>query len=183
MYIFTIVRTRTCYNTTISCGNFEKKYKDDKMQLGDVDPPQVDIEFYIRLTFVVAACKRAFPTAHLSPHVSTYMWWSGEIGPSERAAHFFAGVIASALVVFWDKEIRHWFKDKSDESRRAEVETTPLAEKYRISDTDFERVNWSVAPKPPNTNPRPGTAPPGGRRPENQDCSLSISFAKPGIYY
>jgi hypothetical protein len=160
-----------------------KKYKDKTTPLEDVDPPQVDIEFYIRLTFVVVACKRAFPTAHLSPHVSTYMWWSGQIGPSEWAAHFFAGVIASGVVVFWDKQIRHWFNDQSKASKTSDGEMTPLREKYQISDADLERVNWPVAPKPPNTNTRPGTAPPGGRRPENQDCSLSISFAKPGIYY
>jgi hypothetical protein len=32
MDIFTIVRTRTCYWSTSTCGNFEKKYKDEKIK-------------------------------------------------------------------------------------------------------------------------------------------------------
>ena len=154
-----------------------KKYKDDKMQLGDVDPPQVDVEFYIRLTFVVAACKRAFPTAHLSPHVSTYMWWTGQIDPAEWAAHFFAGVIASGFVVFWDKEIRHWFHDQSEKSKTLAVETTPLQEKYNGNDP--EKVKWTDDPIFSHT--RPPTA--GSGRPTTPGSSLSISFAKPGIYF
>jgi hypothetical protein len=152
-----------------------KKYKDKTTPLEDVDPPQVDIEFYIRLTLVVAGCKRAFPTAHLSPHVSTYMWWSGQIGPSEWAAHFFAGVIASGVVVFWDKQIRHWFHDKSIASMTLAVERTPLQEKYNGNDP--EKVKWADD----FSHTRPPTA--GSVRPTTPGSSLSISFAKPGIYY
>jgi glycerol uptake facilitator-like aquaporin len=129
-----------------------KKYKDEKEPLDKVEPPQVDIEFYIRLTFVVAACKRAFPTAHLSPHVTTYMWGSGQIDGGEWAARFFAGVIASGLVVVWDKVIRHLFSDKSAASEILDLskdETEKLVEK--------KEHNWNNF-VPMSTPPRPHTA-------------------------
>jgi hypothetical protein len=108
------------------------------------------------------------------------MWWSGQIGPSEWAAHFFAGVIASGVVVFWDKQIRHWFNDRSKTSRDQDLEI----QSSRLLETGTKTEVRNVLPSAMVTLPkRPQTAPPGGRRPENQDCSLSISFAKPGIYY
>jgi hypothetical protein len=107
------------------------------------------------------------------------MWWTGQIDPAEWAAHFFAGVIASGCVVFWDKEIRHWFHDQSEKSKTSGVETTALKSNYMGDDPAFESVNWDVAPIRPKT--RPGTAP--AKRPEHPDCALSISFATPGIYF
>ena len=142
-----------------------KKYKDEKEPLDKVEPPQVDIEFYIRLTFVVAACKRAFPTAHLSPHVTTYMWGSGQIDGGEWAARFFAGVIASVLVVVWDKVIRHLFSDKSAAS---EILDLTNEEAEPLKDNAWNSLLPTPQPVRPHT--APGTA-------------LSISFVKPGIYF
>jgi hypothetical protein len=108
------------------------------------------------------------------------MWWSGQIGPSEWAAHFFAGVIASGVVVFWDKEIRHWFNDRSKASKEPDLEILSS----RLLETEKNTEVRNVLPSAMVTRPkRPQTAPPGGRRQEPQECSLSISFAKPGIYY
>ena len=131
----------------------------------DGEPSGSDIEFFIRLTLVVTACKRAFPSAHLSPHVSTYLWFSGQIIVDEWATRFGSGVIASALVVLWDKKLRN--KTTVEEPT---VEVVPLLKDLG----DFSAFS----------NNRPQTPANGGPQANfGRGSSLSISFAKPGIYY
>ena len=43
----------------------------------ETNTPKIDIQFFLSLTLLVAASIRAFPTAHLAPHVSTYLLASG----------------------------------------------------------------------------------------------------------
>ena len=129
----------------------------------DGEPSGSDIEFFIRLTLVVTACKRAFPSAHLSPHVSTYLWFSGQIIVDEWATRFGSGVIASALVVLWDKKLR-----KMDEVK---------GESYGIP-LDREALLDKIS-QTPGAQPRPLIPHANFGR----GSSLSISFAKPGIYY
>jgi len=64
--------------------------------------PILDIQFCISLTLLVAATGRAFPTAHLSPHVSTYKWISREITFWPWFWHMLGGLVASGLVLFWN---------------------------------------------------------------------------------
>ena len=137
----------------------------------DEEPPKVDIEFFMRLTFFVIACTRAFPSADLSPHVSLYRLFTNKIKPDEWAVRFCSGIFASIIVVAWDKSRRYWddWQKGSDYTsvQNPEDALTPLTNK------------WAVEPIP--AYGRPATAPPGGRT--NPGSSLSISFAKQGTYF
>ena len=136
------------------------------------ETPQVDIDFFMRLTFFVFACTRAFPSADLSPHVSLYRLFTNKIKPDEWAVRFASGVLASCIVVAWDKGRRWWddWQKGSDPDythvQNREDALTPLTNP------------WTTDPIPPY---RPATAPPGGRT--NPGSSLSISFAKQGTYF
>jgi hypothetical protein len=139
------------------------------------EPPQVDIEFFMRLTFFVIACTRAFPSAHLSPHVSLYKVFSGSIGEGEWGIRLAAGVLASAVVIVWDQFGRHRVGGDAGISGQDEEDVlAPLQGNSR-------RFTIDPIPEFRSTN-RPSTAPPGGR-PAESGSSLSISFAKQGMYF
>ena len=139
----------------------------------DGAPSKFDIEFFIRLTLVVTGCKRAFPSAHLSPHVSTYLWFSGQVYVDEWATRVGSGIIASIAVIIWDKKVRQQ-TDGFDLLSDDEHKTT-------------SQNNLESRPPTPSTSGRPPTT--SGRPPTptnanfGRGSSLSISFAKPGIYY
>jgi len=145
------------------------------------EPPQVDIEFFMRLTFFVIACTRAFPSAHLSPHVSLYKLFSGSIREGEWGIRLGAGVLASAVVIVWDQFGRHRVGGDAGISGQDEEDVSaPLQGnngRFTIEPTPEFRPNTNR----PNTT-RPQTAPPGGR-PSTPASSLSISFAKQGMYF
>ncbi len=141
----------------------------------DDEPPQVDIEFFMRLTLFVTACKRAFPSADLSPHVSLYRLFSQVINVDEWGMRLLAGVVASVIVVGWDagrKKYNKWLKaeEVKDGIAYAAVLNEPSGK-------------W-IPPAIPPYN-RPNTAA-GGRpsdNPAGSGSSLSISFAKQGTYF
>lgn len=147
----------------------------------DGAPSTFDIEFFIRLTLVVTGCKRAFPSAHLSPHVSTYLWFSGQVYVDEWATRVGSGIIASIVVIIWDKKVRQ----KTDGFDLLPDNEPKTASQNNTSATSDSR------PSTPSTSGRPPTAnstvrPLTPAKPEanfGRGSSLSISFAKPGIYY
>jgi len=134
----------------------------------NTEPPTVDIDFFMRLTLFVTACKRAFPSADLSPHVSLYRLFSQGINADEWAIRFLAGVVASVIVVGWDKA-RKLYKD----SFPAEEEEEDMV---------YAAVPAVPGVTPPLNSNRPTTALPGGKH-ADFGSSLSISFAKQGTYF
>jgi hypothetical protein len=71
-----------------------KEVKKDKKK-----PPWFDIQFFLRLTLLVASVSRAFPTAHLSLHVSIYKWGTGQITPETFWVRFAGGIVGVFLTV------------------------------------------------------------------------------------
>ena len=163
----------------------DKKKKsdgDDKVETTILNP-KVDIEFFIRLTLIVTACKRAFPTAHLSPHVSTYLCWTGDITVQHWGARIGGGVVAIVVVVMWDKLLLPLLAEKIQGSQSLDQQglTSP--------ENPDSALNVLVHAQGPE-HALPASAPTWtGRGRGKSNCnfgggsSLSISFAKPGIYY
>jgi glycerol uptake facilitator-like aquaporin len=120
--------------------------------------PILDIQFCISLTLLVTATSRAFPTVHLSPHVSTYKWISREITFWPWFWHMLGGLVASGLVLFWNTR-RIEFHEEQNKAL-----APPTYTKGGALDGAFEFSKET---------PR-GMMPP---------ASLSISFAKGGGYY
>jgi hypothetical protein len=118
----------------------------------------------MRLTLFVTACKRAFPSADLSPHVSLYRLFSKGINADEWAIRFLAGVVASVIVVGWDKA-RKLYKDS-----------------FPVEEEEEDDMVYAAVPGPPLNSNRPTTALPGGKR-ADFGSSVSISFAKQGTYF
>jgi hypothetical protein len=154
-----------------------------------IEPPRVDFDFFIRLTFVVTACKRAFPTAHLSPHVSTYLVMTGQIHIKEWASRFFMGVIASIVVILWDQNFRN--RESNDDIDQDDplvpLIRTIIAEQLKLPGQTNTRPR-SAGRVYSNGTDEPVPAAGGGIGDETlaqyrPGSSLSISFAKPGIYF
>jgi len=160
----------------------------------ETEPPKVDIEFFMRLTFFVIACTRAFPSAHLSPHVSLYKLFSGSIRDGEWGTRLGAGVVASAVVIVWDQFGRPRVVPTPDTPERirllADIEQVTNAEAVNVA--TFARPESAQGGSRPGSagGSRPGTAggsrpgsAGGGRVPGESGSSLSISFAKQGFYF
>ena len=157
----------------------------------DGAPSTFDIEFFIRLTLVVTGCKRAFPSAHLSPHVSTYLWFSGQVYVDEWATRVGSGIIASIAVIIWDKKVRKQtdgFDLLSDDEHKTTSQNNLESQEPSIFQMPRPNTSDSISrPLTPSTSGRPPTT--SGRPPTpananfGRGSSLSISFAKPGIYY
>jgi len=65
------------------------------------DVPQIQIVFYLQLTLLVAAVSQAFPSAHLSPHISAYLVFTQQIPPEVFVVRFIAGLLACSFTYVW----------------------------------------------------------------------------------
>jgi len=65
------------------------------------DVPRIKIRFYLHLTLLVAAVSQAFPSAHLSPHISIYLLFTEQIHVHVFACRFGAGFVACFLTWVW----------------------------------------------------------------------------------
>ena len=138
-------------------------------------PSKYDIEFFIRLTLVVTGCKRAFPSAHLSPHVSTYLCFLGQVGVDEWATRVCSGIIASVAVIIWDKKMR--------QQTDGQFERLPDDEPGTVPQNNLESQDpINIRPQTPANRPLTPVVS-GPQTNFGRGSSLSISFAKPGIYY
>ena len=126
--------------------------------------PILDIQFCISLTLLVTATSRAFPTAHLSPHVSTYKWISREITFWPWFWHMLGGLVASGFVLFWDTRRKEYHAEQND----AVVFAVGVGKGLSSDTTAY----WKV---PTSERSHLDIKPPGS--------SLSISFAKGGGYF
>lgn len=117
--------------------------------------PKIDVQFFLSLTLLVAACIRAFPNAHLAPHVSTYLLASGQITGWEWFWHVLGGVVGVLVVLYWNRLRMSYHRDQQV--------VFGLYEVNRVSAS--KNCVYQMAPM---------GAPSG---------SLSISFAKGGGYY
>jgi hypothetical protein len=78
-----------------------KKEKHDFSSTLHKDVTRIDICFYLHLTLLVAAVSQAFPSAHLSPHISLYLVFTQQIHQHVFAVRFCAGIVACFLTWVW----------------------------------------------------------------------------------
>jgi hypothetical protein len=136
----------------------------------------LDIQFCISLTLLVTATGRAFPSAHLSPHVSTYKWIAGEVTFWPWFWHMLGGLVASFLVLFWN-------------TRRLELhesQQVALKKSGGGSAVVESAVYYNVPGAEPIGDPGYWKGPEkvqGPREMMHPGRSLSISFAKAGGYF
>ena len=112
-----------------------KEVKNDKRK-----PPWFDIQFFLRLTLLVASVSRAFPTAHLSLHVSIYKWGTGQITPETFWSRFGGGILGVFLTVVFAL-VRTKFRaalDLPDEDEQDES-------KIRLTQKGAEMVPFTVS--------------------------------------
>jgi hypothetical protein len=64
-------------------------------------PPLMNIQFYLRLTLFVASVSRGFPSAHLSFHVSLYLYCMGSISSDSFGAHFVGGLVGLIITIIF----------------------------------------------------------------------------------
>jgi len=84
----------------------KKEHHESTMTEGEVpDVPTIDIRFYLQLTLLVAAVSQAFPSTHLSPHISAYLLFTQQIPAEVFGVRFGAGVVACILTRIWS-----WFR-------------------------------------------------------------------------
>ena len=101
------------------------------------------------------------------------------------------GLVAIVVVVVWDKKLRHYFKDQ--EKKEPNGDKDELTQHLMTVTVDDKTRTVEYAPHNASRSQggsRPSSA--GGSRYGNggssdtnfgRGSSLSISFAKPGIYY
>ena len=119
------------------------------------ETPVIDIQFFLSLTLLVATATRAFPTAHLAPHVSLYLWASGQISGWVWFWRMFGGLVGVVLVCVWNRARLSYHKDQQTVFELYRSSTVP-----RGTDCVYQMAPTGI---------------PSG--------SLSISFAKGGGYF
>jgi hypothetical protein len=72
-----------------------------KLQANKDLPPLMDIQFYLRLTLLVASVSRAFPSAHLSFHISVYLRCMNLIEADPFWAHVVGGLFGLVLTIIF----------------------------------------------------------------------------------
>ena len=78
----------------------------------ETNTPKIDIQFFLSLTLLVAASIRAFPTAHLAPHVSTYLLASGQITGWVWFWRMFGGAVGVGVVCGWNYVRMRYHKEQ-----------------------------------------------------------------------
>lgn len=122
--------------------------------------PFFDINFFLRLTLLVASVSRAFPSAHLSFHISVYLRGMELISWEQFSAHVVGGLVGLLITVVLVK------------SRKYVYEKTPPARNPQSSQTQSVSVFTD-----PTINPKgltdPGT---GTLYKQNRYAPLRVSL-------
>lgn len=82
-----------------------EKLKQDKNPI-----PFFDINFFLRLTLLVASVSRAFPSAHLSFHISVYLRGMELISWEQFSAHVVGGLVGLLITVVLVKSRKYVYE-------------------------------------------------------------------------
>jgi len=101
--------------------------------------PYFDINFFLRLTLLVASVSRAFPSAHLSFHVSVYLRGMELITWDQFGAHIVGGLVGLLITVMLVKSRQFVYRkvpsaNNSHESQRPLMLNDPTIDMNGLSD-------------------------------------------------
>jgi hypothetical protein len=112
------------------------------------DIPWIDMRFYLHLTLLVAAVSQAFPSAHMSPHISGYLLSTKQIDKEVFGIRFGAGVVACILTRIWSsmrlayrQEIQHDLPSEYDHStKKKQVIKAPAKSLVEMHTPHYTRI-------------------------------------------
>ncbi len=150
----------------------EARNESEKKSVGQV-MPYVPMKFIMRLTLLVACVCRAFPDAHLSPHVSIY---KASMGLDETYGFRILGGCIGCVITFiwWYLRLRYtnllyaWDKNNKKHSQQGSLE-----EKQGLNPADTEAAVSSISLPPSGAI----TSGPSGSNARMHPSGLRISLA------
>jgi hypothetical protein len=112
------------------------------------DIPWIDMRFYLHLTLLVAAVSQAFPSAHMSPHISGYLLFTQQIDKNVFGARVLAGVFACILTKLWSSmrlsyrhEIQHELPaDNSHTTKKKPTIKGPIKQQVEMHTPHYTRI-------------------------------------------
>jgi hypothetical protein len=101
--------------------------------------PYFDINFFLRLTLLVASVSRAFPSAHLSFHISAYLLGMELISWNQFSAHVVGGLVGLFITVVLVKSRQFVYgkvpaANDSHESKRPLMLNDPTIDMNNLTD-------------------------------------------------
>jgi len=97
--------------------------------------PYFDINFFLRLTLLVASVSRAFPSAHLSFHISVYLRGMELIDWQSFSAHFVGGLVGLVISVVLVKSRIYAYSMVGPSDTSEDTESDPILSKSIFTDT------------------------------------------------
>jgi hypothetical protein len=101
--------------------------------------PYFDINFFLRLTLLVASVSRAFPSAHLSFHISVYLRGMELIDWQSFSAHFVGGLVGLVISVVLVKSRIYAYSMVGPSDTSEDTESDPILSKSIFTDTTINQ--------------------------------------------